>query len=220
MSPDDDPERRIQDLERSLAQSTHEGPRSPSALAAETPTLAQGSRTGLKIGWVVLGLMVAALVVSGGVMLSRPSTTAGRPVAEMSPSDVAGGGGRFGTTTREAPSAPTPSEPTPAIPEVPPLVPLEPPTPPPSYDTSISVAGVGRSETIDCTDRPASISGVDNEVVLTGHCGRVDVSGVNNSVIIDSADAIDVSGMANHVTFHSGNPELSKSGLDNTVERG
>lgn len=219
MSPDDDPERRIQDLERSLAQSAPERTLSQSVpgepLPTETPA-AEGSRTGLKVGWVLLGLMVAAMVVSGGVILSRPSTTVGRPVAEKSTPDVAGGGGRFGSSTRETPSAPTPSAEVPSVSESPPLVPLE----PPPYDTSISIAGVGRSETIDCADRPASISGVDNQVVLTGHCGLVDISGVNNSVIIDSADAIDVSGMANHVTFHSGDPELSRSGLDNTIERG
>lgn len=213
MSPNDDlehgdPERRIQDLERPLSQSE---------FGTETPTLGQEPRGGLRIGWVVLGLMVAVLVVSGGLLIARPSTTAGRPVAEPS-SGVAGGGGRFSGTTPATPASP-PSVSIQTFPEIP--IPPQIPSPPPSaYDTSINVAGIGRSETIDCADRPASISGVENKVVLTGHCGRVDVSGVNNSVTIDSADAIDVSGMSNQVRFHSGNPELSSSGLDNTLERG
>jgi hypothetical protein len=61
---------------------------------------------------------------------------------------------------------------------------------------------------------------VDNKVVLTGHCSRVDVSGLKNVVTIDSADAIVVSGMNNAVVFHSGTPELDNSGLDNTLGRG
>jgi hypothetical protein len=48
----------------------------------------------------------------------------------------------------------------------------------------------------------------------------VTVSGVRNTVTVDAADAIVVSGMNNAVTFHSGTPQLENSGIDNSLERG
>ncbi|MEI7717624.1 MAG: DUF3060 domain-containing protein [Mycobacterium sp.] len=61
---------------------------------------------------------------------------------------------------------------------------------------------------------------MDNAVVLTGYCTRVDVSGVNNTVTIDESGAIDVSGINNKDVFHSGTAELHQSGFDNILERG
>jgi hypothetical protein len=43
---------------------------------------------------------------------------------------------------------------------------------------------------------------------------------VENTVIVESAEAIDVSGVDNTVTFLSGEPELSRSGIGNTVAPG
>ena len=57
-------------------------------------------------------------------------------------------------------------------------------------------------------------------MVLTGHCARVDVSGVRNVVTVDAADSIVASGMNNKITYHSGTPEVDKSGIDNSVQRG
>jgi hypothetical protein len=56
--------------------------------------------------------------------------------------------------------------------------------------------------------------------VLTGRCSRVDVSGIENVVTIDEAGVIEVSGLNNKVTFRSGTPELRKSGIGNSLERG
>ena len=63
------------------------------------------------------------------------------------------------------------------------------------------------------------ISGVDNTVMLTGLCARVEVSGIENRVNIEEATAIVVSGLNNQVRFLSGTPELTKSGVGNTLER-
>ena len=79
---------------------------------------------------------------------------------------------------------------------------------------------MGNQRTLACNDSVVSISGVDNTVVLTGRCNRVDVSGVQNTVTIDDAGSIDVSGLNNRVIFHFGTPELSQSGFDNTIQRG
>ena len=177
---DDDPERRIRELE----------PPQPDATVADEPP-----RTGLRAGWILLGLMIVALVVAGGAMLIDQAhrTVAGRASAP----EFAGGGGSF-----------TQSPPSPVAP------------PAPQAGRSISVAGVGKQERYNCADSVVSVSGVDNKVLLTGHCGRVDVSGVGNTVIVESSDAIVVSGMNNAVTYRDGNPELSKSGMNNTLQRG
>jgi len=151
------------------------------------------SRTGMRIGSIVLGLMILGLIVSGGVIVSGRLATGNRPVAgSPTASDVVGGGGAVAGS-----STPT--------------------------GGTLSVAGVGNERTLACSDSIVSIvsiSGVGNTVVLTDHCARVGVSGVNNTVIIDEAGAIDVSGVNNKVVFHSGTTELSHSGFDNTLERG
>ncbi|WP_285032279.1 DUF3060 domain-containing protein [Mycolicibacterium sp. lyk4-40-TYG-92] len=94
--------------------------------------------------------------------------------------------------------------------------------PPQSDDPNrpIQVAGVRGHRTVACNDRPISISGVSNSVTITGHCATVEVSGIENTVSVDSADKIVTSGMDNHVTYHSGNPEIPDPGRSNTVSRG
>lgn len=215
MTHPDDAEGRIADLERQL---------SNTAAASEAPPIGEAPRTGLRLGWLVLALMVAALVVSG-IMLAGRLTGGGRPVAGTPTTPgFSGGGGTFTTPTPSTarPSTTRPSSQSPSAPDNPTFGTPTSETPTfrtPGGDT-ISVSGVGRNESIDCDGRVATVSGVDNQVVLTGHCARVDVSGVRNTVTVDESDAIVVSGMDNTVTYHSGNPELSKSGLDNTLDRG
>jgi hypothetical protein len=94
--------------------------------------------------------------------------------------------------------------------------------PPQSDDPNraIQVAGVRGHRTVACNDRPISISEVSNSVTITGHCATVEVSGIENTVTVDSADKIVTSGMDNHVTYHSGTPEIPDPGRSNTVSRG
>jgi hypothetical protein len=94
--------------------------------------------------------------------------------------------------------------------------------PPQSDDPNrpIQVAGVRGHRTVACNDRPINISGVSNSVTITGHCSTVQVSGIENTVTVDSADKIVTSGMDNHVTYHSGTPEIPDPGRSNTVSRG
>jgi hypothetical protein len=84
----------------------------------------------------------------------------------------------------------------------------------------VIISGVGSSRAVRCEGNTVSVNGVRNEVTLTGRCTRVDVTGVENTVIVESAEAIDVSGVDNTVTFLSGEPELSRSGIGNTVAPG
>jgi hypothetical protein len=195
MSPDGDPERRIADLERPLSAGT----------PIEAPPLGEPRRTGMRVGWIVLALLILGLIVGGIAIVSGRLAPAHQPVAGTpTTAPVVGGGGAVPGRS-PAPSA-GPSTAAPA--------------PRPPSGGALSVAGVGNERTLACNDSVVSISGVDNTVVLTGHCTRVDISGVQNTVTIDEADAIDVSGMNNKVVFHFGTPELSQSGFDNTLERG
>jgi len=194
-----DPEGRIQDLERQL---------SDASAGEAPPTGSAGPRGGLRLGWLVLAVMIVALTVSGVMLAGRITWSrpvAGRPTAAEA-AEATGGGGTF--------DRPTPQRSPPERSTAPPTGIVTPPS-----GDSISVAGVGKNETIACNERAANISGVDNEVVLTGHCVRVDVSGVRNTVAVEESDAIVVSGMDNNVTYRSGDPELEESGLRNTLQR-
>lgn len=189
-----DPEQRIADLERGLAP-PGTGPES----SFEPP------RTGLRLGWIALGLLVVALAVGGGAILAghSPDTVPGIPVAAEPPLDTAG--------------RPTVAPPT-SLPEVSTPIPRSLPTPdqsPPGG--SINVSGSHNNRTVECRESVVFVSGVDNTVTLTGHCTRIDVSGVQNTVTITSSDAIVVSGVRNTVIFLSGTPQLSKTGIDNTI---
>lgn len=198
MTPEQDPEDRIAKLERS--------PSVPNPTGAHATT-----GTGMRVGWIVLGLLVVGLAVSGGVMVADRLN---RPVAGRATSAAVPGDGEHTSTRPSVPPAP-----------VPPVTPTAStmPSPQPPAGTGggpVSVAGLDTQKTISCLDNVVSISGVNNTVVLTGRCSRVDVSGIENVVTIDEAGVIEVSGLNNKVTFRSGTPELRKSGIGNTLERG
>ena len=57
-------------------------------------------------------------------------------------------------------------------------------------------------------------------MTLTGHCGSVTVSGLNNVVTVYAAETIEATGLNNKVTYHSGSPKINKTGSGNTVEQG
>jgi Fe-S cluster biogenesis protein NfuA len=84
----------------------------------------------------------------------------------------------------------------------------------------VSVAGVGANRTLVCDGGNITVSGVDNVVVLTGTCSTVSVSGVRNEVRIESVSAISVSGFDNTVTYRNGTPEKQQSGSGNSIEQG
>ena len=64
-----------------------------------------------------------------------------------------------------------------------------------------------------------NISGIRNTVNITGHCVKVTVSGMNNIITVDNADAIGASGFDNRITFHSGEPQIDSTD-SNIVEQG
>lgn len=85
---------------------------------------------------------------------------------------------------------------------------------------TVTVSGINENRTVRCDGNAVIVSGIENTVTITGHCANVAVSGIQNTITVDSADTIGVSGFENRVTFHTGQPEISKSGQDNSVEQG
>lgn len=194
---DDDPEQRIRDLERSGS-------------VAPAGAVESSSRRALRAGWALLGLLVLALAAGGAVILAERRThtvpgAATAPADPRSPIPPA----RTGLPTPVSPVAPVP--PTPAPVPVPTVA-------PPGAD--VSVAGVDTRRSITCTDNAVTVSGVNNTVVITGRCRRVDVSGLENVVTVDESASIAVSGLNNVVTYRAGTPQLSESGIGNTLARG
>jgi DUF3060 family protein len=84
----------------------------------------------------------------------------------------------------------------------------------------ITIAGIKENQTVACNQNSVNLSGISNKVVITGHCAMLHVSGVQNSITVDSVDAIEVSGFNNQITYHAGNPSIDKSGDGNVVQKG
>ncbi|MFS0899120.1 DUF3060 domain-containing protein [Mycolicibacterium litorale] len=218
MDPQDDPEARIRDLERPLAdraQTSELGTQPyPYPPTPHQPAPQPHSTGPSQAGVIVLVVVVLLLLVLGaGVaiyfakVVPDGSVTSGRPT-------IAGGGGAL--------------DPTPEVPATqnPPIVVL--PGLPGGDDGQIaqappggqfSVSGVEGDKQVVCNDSLISVSGVSNTVTITGHCVSVTVSGVSNEVIVENADRISASGFENRVTFQSGDPQIDNFG-DNVVERG
>lgn len=92
------------------------------------------------------------------------------------------------------------------------------PAPPPGSE--VTVSGMGENRTIACDDNVVNVSGVSNTVVISGHCASLSVTGVQNGITVDAVDSIDVSGLSNKITYHSGTPKVTNSGSANVVQQG
>jgi|ERR1700757_3405043 len=78
----------------------------------------------------------------------------------------------------------------------------------------------GAKDTIVCNDGDLKLDGDNNTYIVTGHCRRLGIFGSGNHVTVDSADTISAFGDDNAVIYHSGSPEISKTGNNNTVSHG
>ncbi|CAN3127250.1 DUF3060 domain-containing protein [Mycobacterium sp. smrl_JER01] len=83
---------------------------------------------------------------------------------------------------------------------------------------SVSLGGVSTERIVFCDGGAVNISGMRNDVRVQGACTSVIVSGIENTVTLDSADIISASGVDNRVSYRSGNPETSTSGFGNIIE--
>ncbi|TXI60603.1 DUF3060 domain-containing protein [Mycolicibacter arupensis] len=201
MSSDDDPEARIRALEQPLS-------RSDGAVELTVPSLGtEGQappRRGAGLGFVVVGVMVAAVAMVGAFAIYLAAHGSSRSVP--------------GLPTAGLQPAPEPA-PSPVPVPIPPIA-APPQIPVPGSGTTLVVTGAGENKTLPCDGRDASVSGVNNTVEFVGQCSGLTVSGIGNIITVTSTPTITVSGLQNRVTYHSGDPQVSTSGLDNVVERG
>ncbi|HET6734725.1 DUF3060 domain-containing protein [Mycobacterium sp.] len=234
MQSQDDPEARIRDLERPLADvartselGTTEYPSGadyntgaympPPVLTYGAPPYMgtpQKPKSGFNAWWLFAGIAVVLIFIAGGVIIFSTSMfkldSATRPPVEIP--EVLGGGGEID----KAPSGGQPGTPGGSIVETPSAAPAV-PTPPGEY---VSISGVGKKTTIACDERAVGVSGSNNVVTITGHCASLTVSGMDNHVTVDSSAIIMASGFDNIVTFHTGTPEIGTGGFNNVVEQG
>ncbi|WKG02262.1 DUF3060 domain-containing protein [Mycolicibacterium sp. HK-90] len=232
MDPKDDPEARIRELERPLAEAaraselgaeptasadppptqpwTHgntfppppPGPPAPWPGYEPYPVASPPPRSSGGTPFLILFGAVSMMLVAGGVaayLMFSDSGTTGSQSDTQSDSQS--------TTIRETAVSRFP------MPE--PVAPTQ-----VSPGETVIVSGIGENRTIDCRDNTVIVSGIENNLEITGHCVAVTVSGVDNVITVDSADTIGVSGFDNRVTFHTGQPDVSKSGQSNVVEQG
>jgi len=225
MNAEDDPERRIRELEQPLSDAARASelggaqpaggynyqsppwagapvPPPPPPGSYGGPFMAPRPPSGNRAWWILGALfVVGVLALVGGIAAyaAHQFSRAGSVVLSTPPSIS-----RTTTAPRTSPNL-TPTTPAPS-------------TAPPGGN--LTVAGINENQTIACNDNTVDVSGVSNTVVITGHCTSLTVSGVQNAITVDAVDTIDASGFNNKITYHSGSPKISKSGEGNVVQQG
>jgi hypothetical protein len=226
VEPQDDPEARIRDLERPLADTARTsemgGAQPPGGYAyppqppgpppfnygSPFPGTSHRSRSGNRGWWIFAAFLVSVLLaLAGGIAAFSAHQLSRGGVAMLSPTPSI-------TPTSLVPSASGTQSPGPA----PSTSPTSGSTAPPGE--SLNVAGINQNHALTCSDNAVTVSGISNSVMISGHCTKLSVSGVQNSVTVDTVDAIDASGFNNKVTYHAGSPKISNAGQSNVVEQG
>ncbi len=234
MNSQDDPEERIRELERPLADAARASesgqtpppggypyssappppppPSAPWAYGAPSygppPKSPSGNRT-----WWIVGtfIVIGFLALAGGIAAFAAHQLSGvRSIISSPPSISATFGPPSTSSSPRSPGPPSTRTGT-ATPST---------SPAPSPGARLSVSGINENRTITCNDNIVSVSGVSNTVVITGHCTSLTVSGVQNAITVDAVDSIDASGFSNKITYHSGNPKISNAGGSNVVQQG
>jgi hypothetical protein len=240
MKSQDDPEKRIRDLERPLAETARAselggtappsgqaypppppGPPPPGPMPPPTygyggaPYLGASPKTpsGNRTWWI-LGtvIVIGALALAGGIAAIAAHQLSGvrSIISSAAPSTS-----QVISPPRTNPRTPTRSgTATPTASAGPSTSPL------PPRGSELSVSGINENETIACNDNVVTVSGISNTIVITGHCTSLTVSGMQNSITVDAVDTINASGLNNQVTYHSGTPSINKSGQSNVVQQG
>jgi Protein of unknown function (DUF3060) len=78
----------------------------------------------------------------------------------------------------------------------------------------------GGQQTVVCNDGNLHADGDGGTFTVTGHCLTLTVTGDNIHVTVDSADTIDADGIDIVVVYHSGSPEINKTGVNTEVSQG
>jgi hypothetical protein len=85
---------------------------------------------------------------------------------------------------------------------------------------SLTVNDNSVTKTVECNDGHLGINGNNLTITVTGHCASLSVNGTNHHITVDKADSIDANGINNVITYHSGEPKISKNGIDVTIQQG
>jgi DUF3060 family protein len=227
VEPHDDPEARIRDLERPLADTARASevgstqtpggytyppgspvPPPPFRYEGQFPGIPRRSPSGNRVWWVFAAfLIVGVIALAGGVaaysahQLSRGGLVMPSRTPSITPSSLVPSGSGTPSPGPGSSSSPTSGSTSPR-------------------GESVSVAGINENHTIACNDNAVIVSGISNSVVISGHCTSITVSGVQNSVTVDAVETIEASGFNNHVTYHTGSPRINKAGESNVVQQG
>ena len=76
--------------------------------------------------------------------------------------------------------------------------------------------GSNETDVVTCNGGDVSVTGGSSNVIVTGHCATVSVAGHNNQVRIDTTDTVHVDGTSNNVRIDSAGT-INTSGSNNTV---
>ena len=224
MKPEDDPEARIRELERPLAETARASeagstqppggyhyppgaavPRTPPPVPYGPSFRARPPRPpSISRLWLFLAafFVIGVISVVGNVINGAHRGLNGRPVI-LSPTPSVSASSPAPTASRTQTPSAAPS-----------------PLPLPPAGEIRTVAGINENQTIACNASIVTVSGISNTVVISGHCKSLTVSGVQNKVTVDAVETIKVSGFNNQVTYHTGSPSIDKSGDGNVVEKG
>lgn len=230
MAANDDPEERIRELERPLADAARASeagspqpdqgyPPAPPGVPPPTPWTYGGplsapppQRSSGNRMWWILGTVIAVAVLglAAGIAAFAAHQLSGvRSIINSPPTISVPFGPSSGMPSMPGSPGPSATRTT---------APSTSPAPPPGG--KIGVSGINENRTIACNDNVVSVSGVSNTVAISGHCARISVSGVQNTITVDAVDTIDASGFNNRVTYHSGAPKISNAGESNVVQQG
>jgi hypothetical protein len=202
---DDDPEKRIRELEQELADVTRTPQSTPpytgGATYTENPPPSTGGATyagGSPYGfgppprrnkpypWFLVLILLAVVVpavISLVFVFARSSTSS---------SLSRGSGAR---TTSAGPTA---------VPQ----------------GGELRLSGTGETRQVACNDGKLILAGYNSKYVVTGHCASVTAGGYYNNVTVDSADTLESTGYSNTVIDHAcnnGNLKLSSYGIEFSV---
>ncbi|HEX5256247.1 MAG TPA: DUF3060 domain-containing protein [Mycobacterium sp.] len=231
MAANEDPEDRIRELERPLAEAARASEQGsarpagqnypPGPAGAPPPPPAPWTYGGPMPGpprqrpssnrvWWILGtiVVIGVLALAGGIAAFAAHQISGVKSIIASPPTISQTFSPPSVSTNPGPWTSRRQSPTPSTS----------PTAPPG--TELSVSGINENRTIACNDNIVNVSGVSNTVTITGHCTGLSVSGVQNSITVEAVDSIEASGFNNKVTYHSGAPKISNSGGSNVVQQG
>jgi hypothetical protein len=228
MKSEDDPEARIRELEKPLADTARASeaganpppgkwaapsgppyPPPPTSYDSPSPWTAPRATSRNQMWWVLAAVfIVGTIAVPLGLAvfgIHRATTHGGFTTIPSMPSVSPSAAG-------PSPSAAQTSPPASSTPSSTALT-----TP---AGASLTISGISETRTIACNQSAITVSGISNNVVITGHCASLNVSGVKNSITVDAADTISASGFNNQITYHTGSPTIQNSGQQNVVQQG